>query len=102
MMKPYLVRVRDAIQYMHHCKASYLETVPVTETFKGKVVWQGDVEIFQLTEHPKAQRCYAWAYQGDDDKTHYTAVLALPPVQTPQDAVKAAIAAQVKNERKET
>jgi hypothetical protein len=36
------------------------------------------------------------------DRTQYTAVLRVPPVESPQDAVKAAIAAQVKNGRKET
>jgi hypothetical protein len=35
------------------------------------------------------------------EQTQYTAVLRIPPVLTPLDAVRAAIAAQVKNERKE-
>ena len=76
--------------------AAHVSTVPVKEVFQGKTVWEGEVEVFRLTGHPKAERCYAWAYQGDDGRTHYTVVLKLPPVKSPQDAVRAAIRAQVK------
>jgi hypothetical protein len=34
-------------------------TVPVHEVFRGKTVWQGDVEVFDINGHPKAKRCYA-------------------------------------------
>ncbi len=87
---------------MHGCKAVHVSTVPVKETFDGQTVWEGEVEVFNVSGHPRAFQCYAWAYQGDDGRTKYTAVLRLPPVQSPQDAVKAAIVAQVKDERKET
>jgi hypothetical protein len=50
---------------MHGCKASYISTAPVTEVFEGKTVWEGDVEVFALSGHPRAQRCYAWALRSD-------------------------------------
>jgi len=92
----------NAIRKLHGVESKHVESVPVKETFQGQTVWQGDVEVFDLIGHPKASRCYAWAYQDDDGRTQYTAVLGLPPVQSAQDAVKAALVAQVKNERKET
>ena len=94
--------LREVILELHGCLSKHVSTVPVHETFQGKTVWRGEVEVFDLIRHPKAKRCYAWAYQDDDGKTQYTAVLELPPVKSAQDAVRAAIVAQVKNERKET
>jgi hypothetical protein len=92
-------QLQDVIRRLHGCESEHTGTVPVTETFNGQVVWQGEVEAFALQGHPKAQRCYAWAYQGDDSKEHYTAVLELPPVKSAQDAVRAAIVAGFKNEK---
>ena len=88
--------VRLAVERMHGCRAVHVSTVPVKEAFDGQTVWEGEVEIFNVTGHPRAFQCYAWAYQDDEGRTQYTAVLRLPPVQSAQDAVKAAIRAQVK------
>jgi hypothetical protein len=50
-----------------------------------------------VTGHPKAKRAYAWTYRdGDQDKT--MAVLGIPPVDSPQAAVKVAIAAKAKQQ----
>ena len=64
--------------------------MPVVETFRGKIVWQGQVEVFALKGHPKAKRCYAWSHE-EDGKRRYVAVLELPPVNSPVTAVRAAI-----------
>jgi hypothetical protein len=58
------------------------------------------VEVFNVSGHPRAFQCYAWAYQDNDGRTQYTAVLKLPPVKSPQDAVRAALVAQARNEEK--
>jgi hypothetical protein len=58
--------------------AAHVSTAPVKDVFQGKTVWEGDVEVFMLTGHPKAERCYAWAYRDSSGKTHYTVVLELP------------------------
>jgi hypothetical protein len=44
----YLAGLREAIRNMHQCESTWLETVPVHEVFRGKTVWQGDVEVFAL------------------------------------------------------
>jgi hypothetical protein len=67
--------------------------VPVREMFGDKVVWEGVVEKFALLGHPKAKWCYAWSFQ-DGDTTRYVTVLELPPVESPQTAVRAAIASK--------
>jgi len=94
--------LRAVILKLHGCEAVHVSTAPVREMFNGKTVWHGEVEIFDLVGHPKASQCYAWAYKDDGGQTQYTAVLRTPPVNSPQDAVRAAIVAQVKNERKKT
>jgi hypothetical protein len=55
----------------------------------------GTVEVFDLIGHAKAKRCYAWSYQ-DGGETKSTAVLELPPVDSPKSAIKVAIAAKAK------
>jgi hypothetical protein len=100
-MKDYIASLQQAIRDLHGCESTHVETTPVVERFQGKVVWEGDVDTFDLRDHPTALRCYAWGYEGEDGKNYYTAVLRTPPVDSPQDAVKAALVAQVKNENKE-
>jgi hypothetical protein len=62
---------------------------------EGKTAWQGTVEVFDLIGHPKAERAYAWSH-NDGDQIKTTAVLEIPPVDSPQSAVKAATAAKAR------
>ena len=91
----YITKLKEAIRAMHGCGSRHFTTVPVTETFQGKIAWHGDVEVFDLIKHPKAQHCYAWAYD-EGGTMHTTAVLGLPPVDSAESAVKVAIAAQAR------
>lgn len=92
----YIEKLQETILRLHGCESDYIETVPVTETFQGKLVWQGDVEVFRIRGHPEAKQCYAWAHETDTGK-RYVAVLEVPPVNSPQTAVKVAIVHEVKN-----
>ncbi len=85
----------DAIRAMHGCEARHVASKPVREVFQGQTAWVGIVEEFVLTGHPKATTCYAWSYR-DGDQTHTVSVLALPPVDSPETAVKVAIAAEIR------
>lgn len=95
----YIEELKAAILNVHHAQATHVETVPVVEEFQGETVWQGEVEVFDIRGHPKAKRCYGWGYSTDDDQRRYVAVLELPPVTSPQTAVKAAIVAEIKSVR---
>lgn len=95
--KEYLDRLQMVIHQLHNSAATWLESVPVTETFEGKTVWQGNVEVFALRDHPKAKRCYGWSY---DEPEQFITILELPPVKSAQDAVKVGVAYQVKKARK--
>ena len=81
--------LQNVIRDLHGTEATHVETVPVKETFQGQTVWEGEVEVFDLTDHPKASRVYAWSH--GDPPQHIT-VLQIPPAVTPQKAVQVAIA----------
>jgi len=91
------------ISDLHGSKPTYVETVPVTETFQGKIIWEGDVEVFDLENHPKAERVYAWAHStGENDEgKRYVTVAHIPPVDSPQTAVKIAIVQEYREREKE-
>ena len=95
-MQPEKIKsLQDAIKAMHGCDSRYVESVPVVERCENKIAWHGTVEVFDLIAHPKAKRAYAWSYRdGDENKT--IAVLEIPPVDSPQTAVKVAIASRGK------
>ena len=48
-----------------------------------------------MIDHPKAKRAYGWMYR-ENDKNMATAMLEVPPVDSPQSAVKVAIASKAR------
>jgi hypothetical protein len=100
----YIEELQNAIRSLHGCESQHVGTVPVTESFQGETVWRGEVQVFDIRGHPKAKRAYAWAHaSGKDDKgKRYVAVLDLPPVTSPETAVRAAIMQEIKSAREET
>ena len=98
----YLARLQVAVSQLHNCGAAWRESVPVREVFQGKTLWNGDVEVFDLTGHPKAQRAYGWSHPENADGTgeRFVAVLEIPPVDSPQTAVKMAIYSDIKKVKK--
>jgi hypothetical protein len=86
-----------SVSIMEGAKAVHVESVPIVEMFRSQKVWEGVVEVFDLIDHPKAKRCYAWSYKDDAGETRFVHVLHLPPVTSPQTAVRAAIVAQTKS-----
>jgi hypothetical protein len=92
----YIMELRDVIRRLHGAEATHVESVPVKEEFNGQTVWDGVVEVFDLTGHSAAHRVYAWAHDTDDPnrpRRHVT-VLHLHPVKSAREAVRAAIIQQ--------
>jgi hypothetical protein len=88
-------QLKEAVESQHGCMATLAQSVPVKEIFDGKTVWEGVVHVFDLTSHPKAKRAYAWSSPIEgSDKRRFFAVLHLPPITSPVDAVRAAIVAE--------
>ena len=91
-----ITELQEAIRKLHGCGSTWVESVPVKETFQGQPVWEGVVEVFELKGHPTAKRCYAWSHETDQGKRRFVAVLQQGPVDSPEKAVRAAI---VQNQR---
>jgi hypothetical protein len=91
-------QLQDAIEQLHYCTAHFIESVPIMETFQNEMVWEGIVSVFDLEGHPKANKCYAWSspIEGSKKRRFY-AVLHVPPVDSPQKAVRASIVRDFKN-----
>ena len=87
----------DAIRHLHGCEARHLETVHVHEVAAatGETVWDGDVEVFDVYEHPAATRCYAWSEPTPAGKRRFFAALHVGKVDSPARAVQGSILVDV-------
>jgi hypothetical protein len=89
----YIEELRDVIRKLHGVESRHIESVPIKEVYKGRTIWEGVVEVFELIGHPTAQRIYAWSHATDNPakpRRHVT-VLHVEPVTSPLLAVRAAV-----------
>jgi hypothetical protein len=71
-----------------------------TDTFGGKTAWQG-VHVFELEGHPMATRAYAWSSPiGASTKRRFFAVLHTDKINSPFEAVRAAIVQELRETRR--
>jgi hypothetical protein len=92
-----IIELQNAIRSTHGCDSRWEASVKVEEKFEGKTAWSGIVEVFSLVGHSKAKYAYAWTYR-DENQNKTTIVLKIPPVDSPQSAVKVAIASKGRQE----
>jgi predicted nucleotidyltransferase component of viral defense system len=91
-----ITKLKDAIRAMHGCESLHVESVAVKEVFEGQTAWETKVEVFDLVGHRQAKRAYAWSYR-DANQNKTFAVLEIPPVDSPESAVKVAIASKARS-----
>jgi len=92
-MSERLAQLQVAVESMHGCPAQHVASKPVVEFHRGSVLWEGDVETFELTGHSQAKRCYAWVHVDLGEPQYFT-VLEIPPVDSAESAVKIALKAE--------
>jgi hypothetical protein len=92
-------QLEAAIKGMHGCAATLRGEVPVNEEFDGKPVWEGVISEFAV-DHPETSTCYAWSapIEGSSKRKFY-AVLGIPPINSAQDAVRAAIVQEFREKK---
>jgi hypothetical protein len=92
----YLARLQVAIERLHDCGANWRESVPVHEVFQGQTLWKGEGEVFDIYGHGQATVCYGWSHsRGKNDKgERFAVILQIPPVISPESAVRVSIAAE--------
>lgn len=92
--------LKAAVEGMHGGTATFVQAVPVREEFDGAPVWEGVVHVFDLGAHKLASRAYAWSSPVEgSDKRRMFAVLHIPPIDSPIEAVRAAIVAEHRAEK---
>lgn len=92
----YIPELRATIRRLHRCEAAHTRTESVRQVVRGRLLWEGNVEVFALLGHDEALRCYAWGHLDDEGRWEVTTVLAIPPVVSADTAVLAALAAKLK------
>ena len=95
----YIEELQRVIHKLHGVHSTHIQSVPVTETFKGQTVWDGIVEVFELHGHPRAKHAYAWTHDTDDPKQpkRSVTVLKIPPAISPETAVRVAIMQELRD-----
>jgi hypothetical protein len=84
--------LKTVIEQMHGCSASFIEDVVVVEMFGKEAVWSGTVSVYEIKGHPKATKAYTWSSPIEGStKRRYYAVLHIPPIDSPEKAVRASI-----------
>ena len=93
-MSERIENIRKAVEEHAECRSKHRYSVPVTEGYLDQIMWEG-VEVFDLDGHPKANRAYGWQF-WEGRNAQYAVVLGIPPVDSPNAAVRASIAAEAK------
>jgi hypothetical protein len=88
--------IQGVILALHRCESRHIASTPVRETFQGQTAWEGNVETFELINHPKAKRAYGLIFEDDGGKKRYLAGLEIPPVDSAESAVKIALASRAR------
>jgi hypothetical protein len=88
-------QLKQAVEFQHGGKATFVQAVPVREEREGQIVWDGLVHVFELRGQPNGHfRAYAWSYEHSDGKRRFVAVLHTTKIKSPRDAVRVAIVAE--------
>jgi hypothetical protein len=92
-MRERLEDIQNAVEHASGCAAVHKESVPVViKESDDRLKWEGLVEVFDLQGHPKAKCAFGW-HSGDRSQT----ALKVPPIDSPEDAVRAALLSNPQN-----
>ena len=94
-MSEYIENLTKAIAAMHECRCEHFGTEHVREEHKGELIWESNVEIFQLEGHPDAKLAYGWGWEAVSGEIEYIGILGVGPIESAAHAVRAAFAGKV-------
>ena len=83
--------IKRAAERARGAPVRFLEVIPIIETVRGEVVWEGGVNVFDSDKGG----VYAWAVEGEKEP-QFVAVLDQAPIDSPLKAVRAWLASQAK------
>jgi hypothetical protein len=75
--------LKRAVKSQRGGTAAFVQSVAVKETYKGELVWEGVVHVFDLVGPPKATHAHAWSppIEGSD-KLRFFAVLQVGAIKS--------------------
>jgi hypothetical protein len=94
--REYIEKLQNVILQRHGCESLWVESLPVHDVFRDQIIWEGFVEMFSLSGHPKAKTAYAWIDEEErlvGAREVVETVLEIPPVDSPLNAVWASMTA---------
>jgi hypothetical protein len=87
-------QLKRVIETQHGVASALVKSVRVHRATANQTDWDGVVHVFDLKDHPKASRAFAWSSRiVGGAQPRYFAVLQTSQIATPAQAVKAASAA---------
>ena len=87
-------QLKRVIEAQHGVKSTFVKSIRIHRSAGSPANWDGVVHVFDLNDHPKAKRAFAWSSPIlGSAGPRFFAVLQAGPVTTPLQAVKAASAA---------
>lgn len=90
----YANQLKRLIETQHGAKGTFVKSVRIHRQPEGQANWDGMVHVFDLNNHPKAKRVFAWSSPiSGGSAPRFFAVLQMGAITTPVQAVKAASAA---------
>ena len=84
-----ILRLQKAIRDLHGLESTHLCSKRVHEMSRGATVWKGVVEVFAVYGHARTETAFAWSDVNPDGRSYDVAVLRLPPIDSPLDAIRA-------------
>lgn len=92
MFSPSTDQLKQAVEAQLGGTATFVQSVPVYESSKWQTTWNGSVHVFNLADSPcGASRAYAWSSGHPDGSRRFVTVPHIPPVSSPQEAVKTSL-----------
>ena len=89
--------LKSAVEWRWSCAASLIQTVPVVAPLEGERIWSVIVHIFELSGCGKADLAYAWSSPtGDGGESRIFSSLHIGPLNSPMNAVCAAISDELR------
>lgn len=98
--KPHRIdQLAAGVKRIYGCDATWIRTHPASKDWYGDFASDGVVQVYELSGHDRAERCYVWNYQ-QHGQWYYTTLLEIPPVSDPESAVKAGVTRRRKGIRR--
>ena len=84
--------LKHTLETQYGGTAKHVQSVPVYEDHKGKTLWNGAVQVFDIVDgKSKTTRVYAWSHGLPDGKRKFVSVAHTDVITCPKEAVRSVL-----------